>query len=223
MFAVMVRVLVVLWCLISGQALAGAWPREAGTGFVSSALSLSWPQEIATWDNLTPTGDYASLYLEYGLTEQLTLGLDLGHTSQGAGKTVVFVQHPLNTTNASTKIALQLGLGQISGALSVRPGVLVGRGLPNGWFALESFAEIQISERRMDYKIDVTRGWTLPKSRKFILQLQSGVPARQDSYSKLAPSLVVPIKPRTHLELGMSWGLVGDRSMGLKLGMWHEF
>ena len=68
---------------LAGHASAGAWPREEGSLFVSSLARLSWPQDTTTWTSYEPTGEYYTLYVEYGLTERLTVGLDLGRAISG--------------------------------------------------------------------------------------------------------------------------------------------
>ena len=86
---------ILLLCLCAQQSQAGAWPRKAGEGFANVAVRLGWPQDVGEWTSLEPSQDYSTLYMEYGLTDRLTLGLDLGHSVSGGGKTVLFLQYPL--------------------------------------------------------------------------------------------------------------------------------
>ena len=68
---------------LPATAAASAWPQEKGSGFASAAVHLSWPQDIRTWQSTDPTGRYDALYFEYGLTDRLTAGLDLGRRDEG--------------------------------------------------------------------------------------------------------------------------------------------
>ncbi|MHA6347566.1 hypothetical protein [Roseivivax sp. CAU 1761] len=213
-----------LIALAPGPAAAGAWPREPGSVFASLATHLSWPQDIATWTSSAPTGRYDALYLEYGLTPRLTLGLDLGRGVSGSAKTAAFLRLPLGPPERDLKLAIELGLGQIDGALRLRPGLNLGYGFARGWLAADLVVEQPLSGAAPDVKLDLTFGLTLPAARKLILQLQAGQQAGDPAFLRLAPSLVVPLgESRFSAEIGGAWGLAGDASMGLKLGLWAQF
>ncbi|MBP0481632.1 hypothetical protein [Sagittula salina] len=217
--------LALLSCLtlaLPAQAEAGAWPRDKGAGFLAVATRLTWPQDITLWTSLSPTEDYQTLYIEYGLTDRLTLGLDVGRSVSGAGKTVAFLQMPLRDRDRGPKIAAQMGLGQISGETVLRPGLSLGWGLRNGWLALDGVAEIRATGAA-DTKLDITRGWNLPRNFMLILQLQTGLQQDDPAFARFAPSLVFPLRKRIKGEFGGAWGLAGDSSMGLKFGLWAEF
>lgn len=218
-----VRFVCLVWLILAEPLWAGAWPREAGHGFASGSVTLSWPQDLGLWTSTRPTQTYTSAYLEYGLTDSFTLGLDLGRSQQGAGTSLIFGQYPLGASEGNTRTAVQLGVGQREGALVVRPGLLFGRGTKNGWISVESFAEISTTHRKTAYKLDATWGRHLRQDRKLVVQLQSGWPGQGQPYVKLAPSLIVPTKTQRQLELGMVWGLAGETTMGLKFGIWQEF
>lgn len=79
----MLRLAMIIWLLLSCPALAGAWPRGKGNVFVASSTYV------------LPSGAYTGLYAEWGVTERLTLGLDLGRGVSGQDKAVAFVQAPL--------------------------------------------------------------------------------------------------------------------------------
>lgn len=210
-------------CLTDPPALAGAWPRARGEGFASAALRLGWPQDIATMTSLQPATDYSTFYLEYGATEQLTLGFDVGHSVSGGGKTVIFAQWPLRQAETGAQVSAQLGAGVIAGRRVIRPGVAVGWGLTQGWLSLDGVAEAYPETGRTDIKLDITWGRNLSRDRKVILQVQTGQPDGTAPFARLAPSLVMPLRGALHMEAGATWGLTGDRSMGIKLGLWSGF
>src|SRR6056297_663813 len=129
-------------------ACAGAWPRAQGDGFGSVSVRLGWPQDVETWSSLEPTQDYSTIYLEYGLTDKLTLGADIGHSVSGSGKTVLFLQWPLRQTDSGMQASAQLGVGLISGTRVVRPGLSVGWGLETGWISVDLVAETYLQSER---------------------------------------------------------------------------
>jgi hypothetical protein len=211
-----------LW-LCASQALAGAWPRAKGSGFVSVSNRLSWPQNTDHWTSSEPTDRYSTIYLEYGASDRLTLGLDLGHSVSGAGKTLIFAQLPVFARDQSWHMTGQMGFGEIERRATLRPGLALGRGLPQGWLSLETMAEIALENKETDYKLDLTYGRNLREDQKLIIQIQTGLPEGEEGFVRLAPSYVRPFGKRLKLEQGVTYGLRGDSSMGVKLGLWADF
>ncbi|MBV7396074.1 hypothetical protein [Mameliella sediminis] len=214
---------VLVTCLAAQPALAGAWPRKQGTGFGSLSIRLGWPQDVETWTSMDPTEDYSTLFFEYGVTDRLTLGVDIGHSVGGSGKSVMFFQWPIRSADSGAQATVQLGVGVISGEKVLRPGISIGWGLEKGWLSIDSVAEAYVDSGKVDYKVDLTWGRGLPKNRKLILQIQTGQPDGRDPFVRLAPSLVLPLKGPLKVETGVTWGITGDSSMGLKLGLWTDF
>lgn len=177
---------------LAGQASGGAWPREEGSLFVSSLARLSWPQDITTWTSHEPTGEYYTLYVEYGLTDRLTVGLDLGRAISGGGKDVAFLRMPLGRADRRLKLAGELGLGQIEGDMVLRPGLSLGLGLGHGWLSADGLAEISLGSGETDLKLDLTWGLTLWDERKLIVQLQTGSKAATRPSSALSPPSCSP-------------------------------
>ena len=205
------------------DAAAGAWLRERGSLFASASARLSWPQDITTWTSLEPTGQYYTFYAEYGLTERLTVGMDLGRSVSGDGKGVAFLRLPLRDRDSGLKIATELGLGQIDGTPVLRPGLSLGLGLRHGWLSADGLAEDAPLSGQVDLKLDLTWGWNLPGDRHLILQVQTGAPHGDAPFARLAPSVVVPVTERLSAEVGATWGVTGDASMGVLVGLWAEF
>ncbi|GAA4222332.1 hypothetical protein GGQ68_001153 [Sagittula marina] len=206
-------------CLVE----AGAWPRDAGKGFLSGAVRLSWPQDLADWTSVRPTQDYQTLYLEYGLTERITLGFDIGRSVSGGSKTVAFAQVPLRDKDTGPKLSAQLGFGQISGDMVLRPGLSIGWGVSHGWLTFDAQAEVHLNDGATDYKLDATWGRNFAEDWKAILQLQTGVQHSDPPFVRLAPSLVTPVGRGFKTEMGVTYGITGDSSMGLKIGFWRDF
>jgi hypothetical protein len=204
-----------------GNAAAGAWPREAGKTFLATHVRLSWPRDIATWTDPSPTRTYRTLYVEHGVTDALTLGLDIGHAVTGNDKTVVFLQLPLVRTE--TKMTAQLGFGRIAEERIVRPGLSIGRGRERGWMTADVFAELSLESGRRAYKADLTWGRNLSRDRKLILQMQLGMTGTDPAFARFAPSYVFPVTDRVKFELGAMVGLRNDEAVGVKLGFWSSF
>ncbi|KUF12792.1 hypothetical protein [Pseudoponticoccus marisrubri] len=209
--------------LIAGDAAAGAWPREAGRSFVAGALRFGWPQDPDGRSLRDPTQGYHTLYMEYGLTPDWTIGLDLGQSMTGERKMLVWAQYPLRNLQSYPKVTAQLAYGTIAEEAILRPGLSLGWGSEGGWFTIDSMAEIEIDGGATDYKMDITLGRNLSRGRKLILQMQTGAPDGGDPFARFVPSLVFPVTDMLKIEAGMSYGLQGDEAMGIKLGFWAEF
>ncbi|WP_372614236.1 hypothetical protein [Aquicoccus sp.] len=207
--------------LAATPALAGAWPRAKGEVFLAAAT------RVAATRFEGPYSVYSTAYLEYGLNDRLTLGLDIGHGISGATKTIAFLQHPLPIGSDRHRFATQIGLGQVSGKATLRPGVSYGLGFVHprgtGWFAIDSVAEIRLASGRTDYKSDITLGLSHGDRMKSIFQVQTGLSHGDPSFIRLAPSVAIRTGARSHLELGMTRGLVGDVQTGFKIGFWRAF
>lgn len=226
MLSPMIRVFALLAWLVAQMAAApaqaGAWPREKGTGFLTGST------RIAGTSLNGPVAVYSASYLEYGLARDLTIGLDLGHGVSGRSKAIVFLRYPLKIAGPQHKLAIELGIGTIAGDPAVRPGLNYGRGFStrrglSGWLAVDGVAEYAPGTGRIDLKSDLTLGFNHGTRFKSIFQVQTGISRGDPSFVRLAPSLVLRTGPRTHVELGVTAGLVGDREFGLKLGFWRDF
>ena len=204
---------------------AGPWPRERGEGFISAGATLNWPQTVLSTDTGTipPPKAYTTFYLEYGVTDRVTLGLDLGRAVSGKDKTVAFLQFPLRNRDTGPKVALQLGLGQVGGDFVLRPGLALGWGLQKGWVSAEGMVEIGLDGSGTDMKLDMTWGRNLPRDRKLILQMQLGAPSDDPVFARFAPSVVIPLRGNFKAEIGATWGLTGDEDVSIKLGLWTKF
>ncbi|QFS81443.1 hypothetical protein FIU97_01170 [Roseivivax sp. THAF40] len=221
----MLRLVLLLACtfgLLPASAIAGAWPREKGTGFVSTVTYLSWPQNYLLWESYAPETRYDTLYLEYGLTARWTVGLDLGRSVSGAEKVVAFARRPLARPDAWLQIAAEIGAGQIDGDTVLRPGLSLGYGWDGGWVNADLLAEHFSDRSETDVKLDLTYGRTLGRH-KLMMQVQAGKQAGDEAFVRLVPSIVTPIWRKVSLEIGATYGVTGDESMGLKLGIWTEF
>lgn len=212
----MIRTLFFL-LIMTGQAAAGAWPREKGHGF------LSFSTEFAPNDDSFFTAAYA----EYGITDRITAGFDLGFSDDELYKAVFFGRLPISDSAADWKVAFELGVGLTEDEAVLRPGFSLGRGLSmanrSGWFSIESLAIYELEQDDVEFSADVTLGLNMTDALKILLQLQSGDHPMDPDYVNLAPSIVFEASPGLHLEMGMKTGLKDRGDYAFKLGVWHHF
>ncbi|MFU1477187.1 hypothetical protein ACM25N_05565 [Roseovarius sp. C7] len=218
----MTRLILILICL-SGMAHAGPWPRAPGTGYLSASTTYFDAETYA--DPLS----YSTIYLEYGLSDRFTIGLDLGQNDLGAYKAIAFASTPLMAGYLGDRlqISAELGAGMVINREALRAGLHLGRGGrvwgdTSGWIAWENLA-IFTTGHRPRITSDLTLGLQANDRTKLIMQLQSGVTPGEPAYVRLAPSIVWQRKPGHHLELGVSAGLENTEDYSLKLGVWREF
>lgn len=211
---------VVLLLGIATDAVAGAWLREKGTGFLSLSGEVTEPDDFGIYRQ------YYSLYAEYGLAERLTLGVDAGHDMLRMSKGVVFARLPLGRADRTVKLAVELGAGQVGDDNALRPGLSIGRGIKlwdrDGWLNADGRA-VMAGDGAMTLESDLTFGLSVTDRAKVILQLQAGQPDIGDGYAKFAPSLVYETKPGAHLEIGLTQPLTGSDLRSLSLGLWRTF
>lgn len=232
----MIRMLALLLCGLAGPVCAGAWPREAGTGFAS----------LTRWQAQDGADSYTALFVEYGLMPRLTLGLDAGRSVSGQTKAVVFVRAPFGRSLGGL-VSAELGLGEIAGRPVLRPGLSWGRSVSRaawtGWLAVDTLMEVDLDTQGIDVKADITLGLSPqrrdgpPSDWTLMLQVQTGLVGVQDnlyllqtegivpepSFLRLVPSLTYQLRAGMHLELGLYRGLNGSSEQGVKLGLWSRF
>ena len=225
-----------LLCGMAGPATAGAWPREAGTGFAS----------LTRWQAQDSAESYTALFLEYGVLPRLTLGLDAGRSVSGQTKAVVFARVPFGRLMGGLAAA-ELGWGEIAGRPVLRPGLSLGYSVARapwqGWLAVDTLIELDMETRQMDVKADITLGLTPqrhgapPSDWTLMLQVQTGLVAVQDSlyllqtegtvpepsFLRIVPSITYQLRDGLHLELGLYRALDGSSEQGVKLGLWSRF
>jgi hypothetical protein len=217
----MLNFYLLLFLALASTVDAGAWSRSKGEGFTMTSIQVTAP-------SLTkPASYYYSNFSEFGLTESITFGADLGHSVSGESKLIVFLRHPILALKDKHHFAAELGVGEIAGEFILRPGLFYGRGLAHhnssGWLAIDVLFEHHVRHQKTDFKADFTYGTTFSGGIKTILQMQSGRQAGDPKFFRFAPSLAIPMGSTTHLELGGSLNLIGEPEYGLKIGIWKDF
>lgn len=212
-------------CVLAPCVSAGAWPRGEGKVFISASGSFTWPEGRA----LELPDIYGSNFLEYGLIDRVTLGLDLGSadiTRADRLKAVGFARYTLTRPDAPNQFAIDAGLGQLNGASVVRLGVSYGRGFQsfglNSWISIEAHSLYDPKGRAFTSSLDATYGVGLARG-KLMAQI-SGYRSFDHAQSlSITPSYVLDLGKGRHLEIGSRIGLRGVPDPALKIGIWQEF
>lgn len=203
-----------LICALPAPLCAGAWLRGVGDGF------LSWGVKVQDHDD---TKTYSTVYAEYGINPDLTLGVDLGSDEAGGHKALAFVRMPLSRERLH--VAFELGAGVLGERPAIRPGLSLGQGLTfgerNGWFNIDTRANV--AGEHVSVAIDTTIGLHVGADTMLIGQLQQGGPMGDPDFLRLTGSVVWRISPHRQLEVGMSRGLINAEDFGIELGLWREF
>ena len=213
--------------LCPALAAAGAWSRDKGSTFVSSAYTLSSPIDALGED----LKGYSTVYLERGLGRNLTLGIDAGMEANADYTAIFFLRRSLGAGNGPNVFAFQGGLGAASSAGSpdylLQVGASWGRGmttrLGGGWAALDTSLQYRFETGEIVTKADLTLGLKPVDRTKLMLQVQVGDYLGNAPYLRIAPSVAREFRPGRHIELGAQVGVAGDTRVGLKLGTWLEF
>lgn len=196
---------------------AGPWPREAGKAF----LTLSWERDL-----IRDIG-YAGVYGEYGLTDRLTLGLDIGADPNGLSKAIAFARIPFGQSPGGMRLALEMGTGVADKRPVMRPAMSFGRGLNmagrSGWLTLDIRAMVFQDTFDTAWESDLTLGLNATARGKAIIQLQTGQPVTGDAYIKLGSSWVMQGPPGRHIEFGLVTGLKNNDALAAKIALWHDF
>lgn len=218
-----VLALILVWASAS-VVQAGAWLRKKGSGFASSSVSTDQSRDIST-----------SVYLEYGLSETITLGADISYgvdrVSFPEGSGIIFLRFPLGPTDGTHKWAVHVGVGAryLTGEFlpAAEVGLSWGRGIQigqkYGWVNVDtSFNEPQ-SPAEQRIKLDGTVGLGLTQRTKVMFQMFNTF-ENGETFSKLAPSLLFsPGKGTTTLQLSAEVPVAGGGETAIKVGIWREF
>jgi hypothetical protein len=218
-------ILIVTCALWSAQAAqAGAWLRERGAGFLSTSGTVTAEKDAS-----------GSLYGEFGLTDRLTLGLDIngGMDTSGLpqGDGTLFLRFPLSGAEMPDKWAAHVGIGAryepYDFVPSLELGLSWGRGLQwgerFGWAAIDASINFAEAPMKTISKLDATLGIGLGPSTQAMGQIFL---TRTDGrlYRTLAPSLLItPKDSRTTFQIGVEFPLEEENDTRLKIGIWRTF
>lgn len=211
-----------IWAFTIAQ--AGAWTRAEGELFIAAGGNFLLSEGAQLPVHYDPT-----LYAEYGMSERVTLGLDL-HTADAGriGSLFLFASFPIGDLKAQNKFAASLALGVRADAFRepetlMRGGISWGRGIENGWLAIDATATFGTLDNTFRPKVDATWGYNWTDKWTTTVQLQTGQGFTNDYYAKIAPSLVYDLRENIKVHLGAVHALTGDRGSALKFETWLTF
>jgi hypothetical protein len=206
----------------ASEVTSAAWPRGEDKSFVA----LSYESTVDGPD----FGDYGAFYYEYGVTEKLTFGLDIGK-SRDAGQVsaIAFLRYPLGAPEGDNVFAAELGLGWAerdgSAVAALRPGLSWGRPVSgawgSGWLGVESTYALYEDGEGLG-KIDSSFGINHANGNLSIFKLEFAAPSDGDETLAFAPSHVVKVSENSFLEFGLSHEFT-DSVTKVKVGVWHSF
>lgn len=215
---------VLIWSFWGTNADAGAWLREKGTSFTSFSYSVTWFRDTAN-----------SSYVEYGLRDDLTIGVDIRTETSGLGSQsgfgTLFIRRPLGPNEGENRWAYEIGLG--AGWIDeiifpyLKTGVSWGRGIQlrekYGWVAVDASMAWDVTASRHLAKIDSTIGLNFTDVTTGMVQLYLSHLDRE-TYGSIAPSLVIkPGKSKFRYQIGAETQFGNYENTALKIGVWREF
>lgn len=215
---------IMLTLFLASQACAGAWSREKGTLFIAAGgnFLLSDGAELPVYYDPT-------VYAEYGLTDRVTLGLDLYTADKGRiASAFGFVAVPVGSITGKTRATVSAGYGyrlntDTSTEALMRMGLSLGRGLDAGWLSLDASATFGTRDSVWRPKMDLTWGHAFAERWTGTLQLQTGQGYYDDYYAKVSPTIIFSVRDNFKVNVGAVKAFSGDGGSALKLETWLIF
>ena len=221
--------LALIWTTTTAApAAAGAWMQAPGTGF--AALDLRY--RAAHGREL---GREQGFYGTYGLSERITLGLDINDTSTGAAHALGVLRLPLRQGDTGWQIATELAVGANHEAgqwlVMQRYGLSAGRGLQlgarSGWVSADLTRESRSSGYVKAWKLDATLGLNAALPHRFapMLQMELHHPDQGDPTVALLPSLRLRKGANRTWLGGLEWRRTPGQEpvLGIRFGLWQDF
>lgn len=208
-----------------GAATAGPWPREEGRSFISVGSAILDTGSGGTQAEQT-------LYFEYGLKRQRTLGFSGSANLSVSGEGHVFLRFAPLARPSGALLAFELGAGAKSIDLAtvqpfVKTGLSWGKGLTfgarQGWASIDGAALFGLGHDDSRLKIDATLGVNMGARFKLIGQGFAEITRAGQSLS-LAPSLVyTPKRGAVSYQFGAEGKFGSDARTGLRVNIWAAF
>lgn len=211
-----------MMCCAGQAADAGAWLREKNSGFASLSFGATQGDTMN-----------ASLYVEYGVSEKTTIGVDINafHSadSETNGFGALFLRRAIGPTDHTNKFAYEIGLGgffEDENLPAFKTAVSWGRGLQlgerQGWVNVDAAYIYEPTLLTHQTKLDATAGLDLTPRMTGILEINF---SDRDGNSNTAvePSLLFkPSFTDFHFKLGANIPM-DNADTALELGIWRNF
>ncbi|WP_240931875.1 hypothetical protein [Parasedimentitalea denitrificans] len=197
--------------------------RDPGSGFASA--SVTFRRDGGDWSS------ELSYYGDYGITQSLTLGVDLNDADRLAGHTLIFARVSLNFLPPEHHLATEISLGGAHYRNEWKPmhklTLSYGRGFDStwgpGWLAIDGAYEKRGTSSQPIVKLDATIGLNAEEHLRPMLQIETAKISGHQLFYSITPSLQVPLPRDSHLLIGLQHRVTTQRSLGLKVGVWHRF
>ena len=213
---------------LAPPAAAGAWPRDLGAWFLSTAV-VGWRDPSSGSAALR-----SELYLDYGLGGGWILGAEGSLGPGGGGDLLVGAYRavPWPTGRAVMRWGVALGRRRAPGGgetTILRPDLAWGRGWGagpmrwSGWTQVELQAEIWPGRRKIAPKVEWTFGLNPTARWTVMLQIRGDAYPGAPRKLRLVPGVVRRLSP--HMRLAVSPGLtvLGGHDADIKIALWTEF
>jgi hypothetical protein len=210
----------------AAPAAAGAWLRDAGTGFTATTAALRWnPDGTVTQE----TGFFA----EYGLRPRLTLGVDMSGDNVSGGSGALFAVLPVGRIDGPLRMSVDLGLGgrQAPGGIAPfgRIGFAIGTGWAGaggggtggGWASARLSAEFAEKTPTL-VKLDAIYGRDLGPRVKAMIGLEVSHVGDFTS-GALLPALSYELKEGRALFVALEARRTAGTAYGIRAGFWNSF
>ena len=212
-------------CLcVAPMAHAGAWLREKGGGFVSLSFGATQFSETTN-----------ALYIEYGLSDSTTIGLDISAFTNADkvrnGFGTLFVRRSIGLTDRPSKWAYEIGIGGLWGEETQRPafktGVSWGRGFEfkdrSGWVNVDGSFVYEPTLGEHITKLDTTLGMELGQVATGLLEITLSN-QNSDTFGAVEPSVLIrPKQSSFDFKFGAQIPFDEKEKTALKLGIWRTF
>lgn len=210
--------------LLAAPAMGGSWMRQTGQGFAAASATLRQAQDGRQSHEFGYFG-------EYGWSPRLTLGVDLNQNDRQSGHAQLFARIPLLRGHTRSLLALTFAAGgshqhghwspMSRTTLSVGHEFATARA--SGWISVDASYEYRAYAPDPIWKLDGTIGLNTGKAFSPLLQIETSRSASAPLSYAIIPSLRFRVSERQDLVVGLEHKKAGDRSLGLKIALWHRF
>ncbi|MBO9445509.1 hypothetical protein [Ruegeria sp. R14_0] len=214
---------ILIWIFAASPAWSGAWLRDKGSAFVSAAATAFEDQDHGY--------DYkASLYAEYGLRENLTLGLDIEQNRDIYGHALIFARLPVADFDNAGRFAAEFAVGahhqQIRAWAVYKATLSYGKGFQtgwaSGWVAIDAALEYRTHDA-LYRKLDLTAGLSSARLINPLLQIETAYRSDRPLHWRVRPSIMIRAKDSSR-----TWVLGLERNdarknTGIRLALWNTF
>lgn len=208
--------------LLAPPAAGGAWLEPPGQGFASASATYRHTGGQAVHEL-----DY---YGSYGITRNLTLGVELNQNADVSGHALIFARLPLRA-GPRYRLALEAGFGgnhaqglwQRMQKTTLSYGRSFDTGRATGWLAIDAAYELRNGGLDAAWKLDASLGLNRRGKAAPMLQIETAKPEGGRFSYALTPALRYPLSGRRELILGLEYRNAGQHSLGLELGLWQRF